>query len=192
MCLLLTRSQDVLKQREIPTGALASLSLSLSFSRWSSWWGTILGGTAVTAPGVSLAYVFFFLLGPHRRILGRNKKTGPGGQCNCILAPCFVEMSHILNISHQYPLWGIIYPSILQHTFEVLHNPPQFSFPYSVSLISQFHSFDLKYVWALLMSWKNLFASSLDIPVCSGWCLSGWYILTRDLYSAFTSAIVAP
>ena len=72
-------------------------------------------------------HVFFLSLGPHRRILGRNKKTGPGGTVQLCSGSLFVETSHFLNISHQYPLWGIIYPSILQHTFEVLHNLPQFS-----------------------------------------------------------------
>ena len=72
---------------------------------------TILGGTAVIALDCPL-HVFLISLGPHHRILGRNIKTGPGwANAICRSSSLFVEMSHFLNISHQYPPWGIIYPS---------------------------------------------------------------------------------
>ena len=76
-----------------------------------------MGGTAVTAPDCPL-HVFFSFFGPSpSNTWEKYKKTGPDSQCKKS-DHLFVETSHSLNVSHQYPQWGIIYPP--QHTFEVL------------------------------------------------------------------------
>ena len=70
---------------------------------------TILGGTAVIALDCPL-HVFLISLGPHHRILGRNNENRTRG-ANACSTSLFVKTDHFLNVFHQYPQWGIIYPS---------------------------------------------------------------------------------